>query len=42
MVEVNSSPGLKGIEAISELDLAGKIIDYVERKAAQPKSRQPA
>jgi len=42
VVEVNSSPGLKGIEAISKVDVAGKIIDYVERKAAQPKSRQPA
>lgn len=39
VIEVNSSPGLQGIEAISEVDVAGKIIEYVERKAKSPKSR---
>jgi ribosomal protein S6--L-glutamate ligase len=29
--EVNSSPGLEGIEKATGLDIAGKIIEYVER-----------
>ncbi len=33
VIEVNSSPGLQGIETISEVDVAGKIVEYVERKA---------
>ncbi len=37
VIEVNSSPGLQGIESISEVDVAGKIIDYVQRKAKSPK-----
>ncbi|HEX5138189.1 MAG TPA: 30S ribosomal protein S6--L-glutamate ligase [Planctomycetota bacterium] len=37
VVEVNSSPGLKGIEEISEVDVAGKIIAYLERHAKRPK-----
>jgi len=37
VVEVNSSPGLKGIEEISEVDVAGKIIEYLERHAKRPK-----
>jgi ribosomal protein S6--L-glutamate ligase len=31
VMEVNSSPGLEGIENATGLDLAGKIIEYVER-----------
>lgn len=31
VMEVNSSPGLEGIEGATGLDLAGKIIEYVER-----------
>lgn len=31
IMEVNSSPGLEGIEGATGLDIAGKIIDYVER-----------
>ena len=37
VIEVNSSPGLRGIEAISEVDIAEKISEYVERKARSPK-----
>lgn len=31
VMEVNSSPGLEGIEAATKNDIAGKIIEYVER-----------
>lgn len=31
VLEVNSSPGLQGIEGATGVDVAGKIIDYVER-----------
>jgi ribosomal protein S6--L-glutamate ligase len=31
VLEVNSSPGLQGIEKATEEDIAGKIIDYIER-----------
>ena len=32
VLEINSSPGLEGIENITKLDLAEKIIDYLERR----------
>jgi len=32
ILEVNSSPGLEGIEKSTKVDIAGKIIDYVEKK----------
>jgi ribosomal protein S6--L-glutamate ligase len=35
IMEVNSSPGLEGIEAATGLDIAGKIIEFIE-KAAKP------
>lgn len=31
VMEVNSSPGLEGIEGATGLDIAGKLIEYVER-----------
>jgi len=31
ILEVNSSPGLEGIEAATGIDVAGKIIHYIER-----------
>jgi ribosomal protein S6--L-glutamate ligase len=37
VIEVNSSPGLQGIETISEVDIATKVIEYVERKSRSPK-----
>jgi len=33
IIEVNSSPGLKGIEMATGVDIAGKIIEYIEKKA---------
>jgi len=31
VMEVNSSPGLEGIENATGVDIAGKIIEYIER-----------
>ncbi|MEQ9100192.1 MAG: 30S ribosomal protein S6--L-glutamate ligase [Imperialibacter sp.] len=33
IIEVNSSPGLKGIESATGVDVAGKIIQYIEKNA---------
>jgi ribosomal protein S6--L-glutamate ligase len=33
IIEVNSSPGLEGIEGATKVDIAGKIIQYLERNA---------
>jgi len=33
VMEVNSSPGLEGIEHATGLDIAGQIIEYIERNA---------
>jgi ribosomal protein S6--L-glutamate ligase len=30
-MEVNSSPGLEGIDGATGIDIASKIIEYVER-----------
>jgi ribosomal protein S6--L-glutamate ligase len=42
VLEVNSSPGLEGIEKSTGVDIAGKIIEYVEQSVARerrPKDR---
>jgi ribosomal protein S6--L-glutamate ligase len=39
VLEVNSSPGLEGIEKATGVDIAGKIVDYIER--ATGKKRLP-
>ena len=31
VMEVNSSPGLEGIEQATNIDVAGKIITYIEK-----------
>ena len=36
VMEVNSSPGLEGIERATELDIAGAIIDHVANQVAFP------
>ncbi|QWC84439.1 RimK family alpha-L-glutamate ligase [Nocardioidaceae bacterium] len=36
VMEVNSSPGLEGIEAATGLDVAGAIVDYVDNQVAFP------
>jgi ribosomal protein S6--L-glutamate ligase len=40
ILEVNSSPGLEGIEKATGVDIAGKIVEYIERN--QPKKRSTA
>ena len=39
VMEVNSSPGLEGIEIASDKDVAGMIIDFIEKKAQPNKTR---
>jgi ribosomal protein S6--L-glutamate ligase len=36
VLEVNSSPGLEGIEIATRLDVAGAIIDYIDNQVAFP------
>ncbi len=36
VMEVNSSPGLEGIEQSSKTDVAGTIIEFIERTAIKP------
>ncbi len=38
-MEVNSSPGLEGIEAASEVDVAGQIISYLEQQVLRHQSK---
>ncbi|MCU0396594.1 MAG: 30S ribosomal protein S6--L-glutamate ligase [Cyclobacteriaceae bacterium] len=37
IIEVNSSPGLEGIEGATQIDIAGKIIRYLEKNAGKHK-----
>lgn len=37
IVEVNSSPGLEGIEGATKVDIAGRIIRYLEKNALKKK-----
>jgi ribosomal protein S6--L-glutamate ligase len=39
VMEVNSSPGLEGIEKATGIDVAGMIIEYIEKNAAPGKTR---
>lgn len=39
VMEVNSSPGLEGIEKTTGEDVAGKIIEYIEKNAKPGKTR---
>lgn len=39
VMEVNSSPGLEGIEKATERDVAGMIIEFIEKNAKQGKTR---
>jgi len=39
VMEVNSSPGLEGIEKTTGLDVAGKIIEFIEKNAKPNKTR---
>lgn len=39
VMEVNSSPGLEGIEGATNVDVAGKIVEFLEKNAAPHKTR---
>jgi ribosomal protein S6--L-glutamate ligase len=38
-MEVNSSPGLQGIEECTQKDVAGRIIEFIEKNAKPGKTR---
>jgi len=42
VLEVNSSPGLEGIEKATGVDVAGAMIDFVVEKAPQGDPRDRA
>ena len=43
VMEVNSSPGLQGIETATGKDIAGLVIEHLEKSAtARPRTRAPA
>ena len=35
VLEVNSSPGIEGIETAINIDIAGKIVEYIEQSVAR-------
>lgn len=37
ILEVNSSPGLEGIEKATSVDVAGKVVEYIERNSTKRK-----
>ena len=39
VMEVNSSPGLEGVEKATGIDIAGKIIEFLEKEAKPGKTR---
>lgn len=40
VLEINSSPGLEGIEKATQINIAGKIIQYIEKHAKPGNSKQ--
>lgn len=42
VMEVNSSPGLEGIETTTGVDVAGKVIEFIEKNAAPGRTRTRA
>jgi ribosomal protein S6--L-glutamate ligase len=39
VMEVNSSPGLEGVEQATHVDVAGKIIEFIEKNASPGKTK---
>ncbi len=39
VMEVNSSPGLEGIETATGVDVSGKIIEFIEKNAQKGQVR---
>ena len=42
VIEVNSSPGLEGVERATEKDVAGKIIEFIEKSISRKRNRRIA
>jgi ribosomal protein S6--L-glutamate ligase len=42
VMEVNSSPGLEGIETSTGVDVAGKVIEFLEKHAERGKTQDRA
>jgi len=42
VLEVNSSPGIEGIEEATGIDVAGKVIEFIEKNGALGKTRDKA
>ena len=42
VMEVNSSPGLEGIEQTTGIDVAGKVVEFIEKNARPGKTRTSA
>jgi ribosomal protein S6--L-glutamate ligase len=42
VLEVNSSPGLEGIEAATGIDIAGRIVEHVVSGGLPPRARRPS
>ena len=40
VLEVNSSPGLEGIESTTGIDIAGEIVEYLERHVRRRQLRK--
>jgi ribosomal protein S6--L-glutamate ligase len=40
-MEVNSSPGLEGIEKATNANIAGKIMDYIEANIKPTDNKKP-
>jgi ribosomal protein S6--L-glutamate ligase len=39
LLEVNSSPGLEGIEKTTNIDIAGQVLDYIEQRTFRTRPR---
>ena len=39
IMEVNSSPGFEGMEGATNIDIAGKIVDFIEKSAPRKKTK---
>jgi ribosomal protein S6--L-glutamate ligase len=42
VMEVNSSPGLEGIETSTGIDVAGRVIEFLEKSAERGKTKDRA
>ena len=42
VLEINASPGLEGIEGTTKVDVAGKIVEYLEKKVNRRESKSIA